>query len=215
MENKGLTFLEKVQNKVKENENNHETIKENLINKINKISTEILNNKNAMDYLCRANDDVFYGFADCSFINHLKKYVTFDIIFLNKIIKQEENLERHTIQELNDILSNIFNIKILLIKYLPINDIICNFFKGLDILYNEKIISDCEMEEIFNKINNNQYLLLENYSLVIKNRKLLILDKKTNNYFNFFLNYDMIFKISGEGFHFVNKMEKYIEDNFL
>ena len=207
MENKGLTFLEKVQNKVKENENNHETIKENLINKINKISTEISNNKNAMDYLCRANDDIFYGFADCNLINYLKKYVTFDIIFLNKIIKQEENLERHAIQELNDILSNIFNIKILLIKYLPINDIICDFFKGLDILYNEKIISDCEMEEIFNKINNNnQYLLLENYSLVIKNRKLLILDKKTNNYFNFFLNYDMIFKISGEGFHFVNKM---------
>lgn len=124
-------------------------------------------------------------------------------------------MERHTIQELNDILSNIFNIKILLIKYLPINDIVCNFFKGLDILYNEKIISDCEMEEIFNKINNNQYLLLENYSLVIKNRKLLILDKKTKNYFNFFFNNDMIFKISGEGFHFVNKMEKYIEDNFL
>lgn len=63
MENKGLTFLEKVQNKVKENENNHETIKENLINKINKISTEILNNKNAMDYLCRANDDVFLRFC--------------------------------------------------------------------------------------------------------------------------------------------------------
>ena len=215
MENKGLTFLEKVQNKIKENENNHESIKENLINKINKISTEILNNKNAMDYLCRVNDDIFYGFSDCNLINHLKKYITFDIIFLNKIIKQEENLERHTIQELNDILSNIFNVKILLTKYLPINDIICDFFKGLDILYNEKIISDCEMEEIFNKINNNQYLLLEGYSLLIKNRKLLILDKKTNNYFNFFLNYDMIFKISGEGFHFVNEMEKYIEDNFL
>lgn len=215
MENKGLSFLEKVQNKVKKNENNHESIKENLINKINKISTEISNHKSAMDYLCRVNDDIFYGFSDCNLINHLKKYITFDIIFLNKIIKQEENLERHTIQELNDILSNIFNIKILLIKYLPINDIICNFFKGLDILYNEKIISDCEMEEIFNKINNNQYLLLENYSLVIKNKKLLILDKKTKNYLNFFFNNDMIFKISGEGFHFVNKMEKYIEDNFL
>lgn len=215
MENNGLTFLEKVQNKVKENENNHETIKENLINKINKISTEISENKNAMDYLCSVNDDIFYKFTDCNLIDYVKKHVTIDMIFLNKIIKQEENLKRHTLQELNDILSNIFNIKILLIKYLPINDIICNFFKGLDILYNEKIISDCEMEEIFNKINNNQYLLLEGYSLLIKNRKLLILDKKTNNYFNFFLNYDMIFKISGEGFHFVNEMEKYIEDNFL
>ena len=74
MENNGLTFLEKVQNKVKENENNHETIKENLINKINKISTEISNNKNAMDYLYGVSDDIFYGFTDCNFINHLKKY---------------------------------------------------------------------------------------------------------------------------------------------
>ena len=215
MENNGLTFLEKVQNKIKENENNHESIKENLINKINKISTEISENKNAMDYLCSVNDDIFYKFTDCDLIDHVKKHVTIDIIFLNKLIEQKECLEKHSIKELNDILSNIFNIKILLIKYLPINDAICNFFKGLDILYNERIISNCEMEEICNKINDNQYLLLENYSLLIKDRKLLILDKKTNNFFNFFLNYDMIFKISGEGFLFVKKMEKYIEDEFL
>ena len=89
MENNGLTFLEKVQNKVKENENNHETIKENLINKINKISTEISENKNAMDYLCSVNDDIFYKFTDCDLIDHVKKHVAIDIIFLNKLIEQK------------------------------------------------------------------------------------------------------------------------------
>lgn len=220
MENNELTFLQKVEEKVSEYRKEREKIKTNLIDSIYEIVDEINNNHEANQYLSQLENDIFYGF-DFRTLNKPNEIMSIHYnlnIDINTIInifyyKDHNWLKKHDLDVLKNILTNLELIKKLLLEYLPIDKQIQDFFNGLQMLHDERIVLNSDVQEVFDKINNNKNLLYNDLSLVIREGELYILDSETRK-----LDYMVESKIlvpSKDSLLLIEKLEKEIEDKFL
>ena len=186
MENNELTFLQKVEEKINEHRKERNKIKTNIIDSIYEIVDEINNNHEANQYLSQLENDIFYGF-DFGTLNKPNEIMSIHYnldIDINTIInifyyKDHNWLKKHDLDVLKNILRNLELIKKLLLEYLPIDKQIRDFFNGLQMLHDERIMLNSDVQEVFDKINNNKNLLYNDSSLVIREGELYILDSET------------------------------------
>lgn len=220
MENNELTFLQKVEEKINEHRKERDKIKTNIIDSIYKIVDEINNNHEANQYLSQLENDIFYGF-DFGTLNKPNEIMSIHYnldIDINTIInifyyKDHNWLKKHDLDVLKNILRNLELIKKLLLEYLPIDKQIRDFFNGLQMLHDERIMLNSDVQEVFDKINNNKNLLYNDSSLVIREGELYILDSETRK-----LDYMVESKIlvpSKDSLLLIKELEKEIENKFL
>ena len=79
--------------------------------------------------------------------------------------KEHDLLKKYDLDTLKKILRNFKLIKELLLEYLPIDKQIQDFFNGLQILHDEHIMLSSDIQEIFDKINNNKNNLEKTFVL--------------------------------------------------
>lgn len=175
MDNNGLTFLQKVEEKVSKQRKEKNKIKTNIIDSIYKIVDEISNNYEANQYLSKLENDIFYGF-DFGTLNKPNEIIKIEynldinVKTMMSIFSDKEHnlLKLYDLEVLKNILRNFKLIKELLLEYLPIDKQIQDFFDGLQMLHDENIMLSSDIQEIFDKINNNKDLFYNDSSLVIR-----------------------------------------------
>lgn len=220
MNNGELTFLQKVEKKVNEQRKEREKLKINMANSIYEIADEIMNNQETSQYLMKLENDIFYGF-DFRILNKpseiIKMQYNLDIdvktmmnIFYDK---EHDLLKKYDLDTLKKILRNFKLIKELLLEYLPIDKQIQDFFNGLQILHDEHIMLSSDIQEIFDKINNNKNLFYNDLSLVIREGELYILNSKARNLYC--MNEFKVLVPNKDSLLLIKELEKEIENRFL
>lgn len=220
MDNNGLTFLQKVEEKVSEQRKEKNKIKTNIIDSIYKIVDEISNNYEANQYLSKLENDIFYGF-DFGTLNKpneimkIEYNLDINVKTMMSIFSDKEHnlLKLYDLEVLKNILRNFKLIKELLLEYLPIDKQIQDFFDGLQMLHDENIMLSSDIQEIFDKINNNKYLFYNDSSLVIREGELYILNSKTRKLD--YMNESKVLIQSKDSLRLIKELETEIENKFL
>ena len=220
MNNNGLTFLQKVEEKVSEQRKEKNKIKTNIIDSIYKIVDEISNNCEANQYLSKLENDIFYGF-DFRTLNKpneimkIKYNLDINVKTMMSIFSDKEHnlLKLYDLEVLKNILRNFKLIKELLLEYLPIDKQIQDFFDGLQMLHDENIMLSSDIQEIFDKINNNKDLFYNDSSLVIREGELYILNSKTRKLD--YMNESKVLIQSKDSLRLIKELETEIENKFL
>ena len=220
MENNELTFLQKVEEKVSEQRKEKNKIKTNIIDSIYKIVDEISNNYEANQYLSKLENDIFYGF-DFGTLNKpneimkIEYNLDINVKTMMSIFSDKEHnlLKLYDLEVLKNILRNFKLIKELLLEYLPIDKQIQDFFNGLQMLHDEHIMLSSDVQEIFNKINNNKDLFYNDSSLVIRGGELYILNSKTRKLD--YMNESKVLIQSKDSLRLIKELETEIENKFL
>ena len=127
--------------------------------------------------------------------------------------KEHNLLKLYDLEVLKNILRNFKLIKELLLEYLPIDKQIQDFFDGLQMLHDENIMLSSDIQEIFNKINNNKDLFYNDSSLVIREGELYLLDSKTRKLD--YINESKVLIPSKDSLLLIKKLEAEIENKFL
>ena len=219
MDNNGLTFLQKVEEKVSEQRKEKNKIKTNIIDSIYKIVDEISNNYEANQYLSKLENDIFYGF-DFGTLNKpnevmkIEYNLDINVKTMMSIFSDKEHnlLKLYDLDVIKNILRNFKLIRELLLEYLPIDKQIQDFFNGLQMLHDERIMLSSDVQEIFNKINNKN-LFYNDSSLVIREDELYILDSKTRKLD--YMNESKILIPNKDSLLFIKELETEIENKFL
>ncbi len=216
--NNKLTFLEKAKNEVKKNE-----VKERTIQKIEILVRVIKNNKLAMDYINKANDngEIYFGF-DCSndYISEIINNINITAFKLNLIINNNDlinYLQTIKPEDINCLFKNLKAIKILLIDCLYRQAEICDFLNALNVLHRGQIIPKNDFEEIIQNINKAN-LLSENNILILeetKNGSAFVKNKINKKVFSIDRLPKSIIIPSEENLNFVRMLEKEIEDKYF
>ena len=220
MDNNGLTFLQKVEEKVSEQRKEKNKIKTNIIDSIYKIVDEISNNYEANQYLSKLENDIFYGF-DFGTLNKpneimkIEYNLDINVKTMMSIFSDKEHnlLKLYDLEVLKNILRNFKLIKELLLEYLPIDKQIQDFFDGLQMLHDENIMLSSDIQEIFDKINNNKDLFYNDSSLVIRGGELYILNSKTRKLD--YMNESKVLIQSKDNLRLIKELETEIENKFL
>ena len=220
MDNNGLTFLQKVEEKVSEQRKEKNKIKTNIIDSIYKIVDEISNNYEANQYLSKLENDIFYGF-DFGTLNKpneimkIEYNLDINVKTMMSIFSDKEHnlLKLYDLEVLKNILRNFKLIKELLLEYLPIDKQIQDFFDGLQMLHDENIMLSSDIQEIFDKINNNKDLFYNDSSLVIREGELYILNSKTRKLD--YMNESKVLIQSKDSLRLIKELETEIENKFL
>lgn len=220
MDNNGLTFLQKVEEKVSEQRKEKNKIKTNIIDSIYKIVDEISNNYEANQYLSKLKNDIFYGF-DFGTLNKpneimkIEYNLDINVKTMMSIFSDKEHnlLKLYDLEVLKNILRNFKLIKELLLEYLPIDKQIQDFFDGLQMLHDENIMLSSDIQEIFDKINNNKNLFYNDLSLVIREGELYILNSKARNLYC--MNEFKVLVPNKDSLLLIKELEKEIENRFL
>lgn len=220
MNNNGLTFLQKVEEKVSEKRKEKNKIKTNIIDSIYKIVDEISNNCEANQYLSKLENDIFYGF-DFRTLNKpneimkIKYNLDINVKTMMSIFSDKEHnlLKLYDLEVLKNILRNFKLIKELLLEYLPIDKQIQDFFDGLQMLHDENIMLSSDIQEIFDKINNNKDLFYNDSSLVIREGELYILNSKARNLYC--MNEFKVLVPNKDSLRLIKELETEIENKFL
>lgn len=220
MDNNGLTFLQKVEEKVSEQRKEKNKIKTNIIDSIYKIVDEISNNYEANQYLSKLENDIFYGF-DFGTLNKpneimkIEYNLDINVKTMMSIFSDKEHnlLKLYDLEVLKNILRNFKLIKELLLEYLPIDKQIQDFFDGLQMLHDENIMLSSDIQEIFDKINNNKDLFCNDSSLVIRGGELYILNSKTRKLD--YMNESKVLIQSKDSLRLIKELETEIENKFL
>ena len=110
-------------------------------------------------------------------------------------------------------LRNFKLIRELLLEYLPINKQIQDFFDGLQILHDEHIMLNSDIQEIFDKINNNKNLFYNDSSLVIRESELYILESETKKLDD--MVESKVLVPSKDSLQLIKELELEIENKFL
>lgn len=220
MNNGELTFLQKVEEKVNEQRKEREKLKINMVNSIYEIADEIMNNQEASQYLMKLENDIFYGFDfrtlnKPSEIMKMQYNLDIDVKTMMNIFydKEHDLLKKYDLDTLKKILRNFKLIKELLLEYLPIDKQIQDFFNGLQILHDEHIMLSSDIQEIFDKINNNKNLFYNDSSLVIREGELYILNSKARNLYC--MNEFKVLVQCKDSLSLIKELEKEIENKFL
>lgn len=220
MNNNELTFLQKIEEKVNEQRKEREKIKTNLIDSIYEIVDEVMDNHEASQYISKLENDIFYGFnfGTLNKSNEIMKIeynLDIDAKTMINIFYDEDYdfLKQYDLDILKNILRNFKLIRELLLEYLPINKQIQDFFDGLQILHDEHIMLSSDVQEIFDKINNNKDLFYNDSSLVIREGKLYILDFKTRKLD--YMNESKVLIPSKDSLRLIKELETEIENKFL
>lgn len=220
MDNNGLTFLQKVEEKVSEQRKEKNKIKTNIIDSIYKIVDEISNNYEANQYLSKLENDIFYGF-DFGILNKpneimkIEYNLDINVKTMMSIFSDKEHnlLKLYDLDVLKNILRNFKLIRELLLEYLPIDKQIQNFFDGLQMLHDENIMLSSDIQGIFNKINNNKNLFYNDSSLVIREGELYLLNSKTRKLD--YMNESKVLIQSKDSLRLIKELETEIENKFL
>lgn len=220
MNNNGLTFLQKVEEKLGEQRKEKNKIKTNIIDSIYKIVDEISNNYEANQYLSKLENDIFYGF-DFGTLNKpneimkIEYNLDINVKTMMSIFSDKEHnlLKLYDLEVLKNILRNFKLIKELLLEYLPIDKQIQDFFDGLQMLHDENIMLSSDIQEIFDKINNNKDLFYNDSSLVIREGELYILNSKTRKLD--YMNESKVLIQSKDSLRLIKELETEIENKFL
>ena len=220
MDNNGLTFLQKVEEKVSEQRKEKNKIKTNIIDSIYKIVDEISNNYETNQYLSKLENDIFYGF-DFGTLNKpneimkIEYNLDINVKTMMSIFSDKEHnlLKLYDLEVLKNILRNFKLIKELLLEYLPIDKQIQDFFDGLQMLHDENIMLSSDIQEIFDKINNNKDLFYNDSSLVIREGELYILNSKTRKLD--YMNESKVLIQRKDGLRLIKELETEIENKFL
>lgn len=220
MDNNRLTFLQKVEEKVSEQRKEKNKIKTNIIDSIYKIVDEISNNYEANQYLSKLENDIFYGF-DFGTLNKpneimkIEYNLDINVKTMMSIFSDKEHnlLKLYDLEVLKNILRNFKLIKELLLEYLPIDKQIQDFFDGLQMLHDENIMLSSDIQEIFDKINNNKDLFYNDSSLVIRGGELYILNSKTRKLD--YMNESKVLIQSKDSLRLIKELETEIENKFL
>lgn len=220
MDNNGLTFLQKVEEKVSEQRKEKNKIKTNIIDSIYKIVDEISNNYEANQYLSKLENDIFYGF-DFGTLNKpneimkIEYNLDINVKTMMSIFSDKEHnlLKLYDLEVLKNILRNFKLIKELLLEYLPIDKQIQDFFDGLQMLHDENIMLSSDIQEIFDKINNNKDLFYNDSSLVIRGGELYLLNSKTRKLD--YMNESKVLIQSKDSLRLIKELETEIENKFL
>lgn len=221
MNNGELTFLQKVEEKVNEQRKEKEKLKINMVNSIYEIADEIMNNQEASQYLSQLENDIFYGFdfrtlnKPCE-IMKIQYNLDLDVKTMMNIFydKEHDLLKEYDLDTLEKILRNFKLIKELLLEYLPIDKQIQDFFDGLQMLHDENIMLSSDIQEVFDKINNNNKDLFYNdFSLVIREGELYILNSKARNLY--YMNEFKVLVPNKDSLLLIKELEKEIENRFL
>lgn len=220
MDNNGLTFLQKVEEKVSKQRKEKNKIKTNIIDSIYKIVDEISNNYEANQYLSKLENDIFYGF-DFGTLNKPNEIIKIEynldinVKTMMSIFSDKEHnlLKLYDLEVLKNILRNFKLIKELLLEYLPIDKQIQDFFDGLQMLHDENIMLSSDIQEIFDKINNNKDLFYNDSSLVIRGGELYILNSKTRKLD--YMNESKVLIQSKDSLRLIKELETEIENKFL
>lgn len=220
MDNNGLTFLQKVEEKVSEQRKEKNKIKTNIIDSIYKIVDEISNNYEANQYLSKLENDIFYGF-DFGTLNKPNEIIKIEynldinVKTMMSIFSDKEHnlLKLYDLEVLKNILRNFKLIKELLLEYLPIDKQIQDFFDGLQMLHDENIMLSSDIQEIFDKINNNKDLFYNDSSLVIREGELYLLNSKTRKLD--YMNESKVLIQSKDSLRLIKELETEIENKFL
>lgn len=220
MDNNGLTFLQKVEEKVSEQRKEKNKIKTNIIDSIYKIVDEISNNYEANQYLSKLENDIFYGF-DFGILNKpneimkIEYNLDINVKTMMSIFSDKEHnlLKLYDLDVLKNILRNFKLIRELLLEYLPIDKQIQDFFDGLQMLHDENIMLSSDIHGIFNKINNNKNLFYNDSSLVIREGELYLLNSKTRKLD--YMNESKVLIQSKDSLRLIKELETEIENKFL
>lgn len=220
MDNNGLTFLQKVEEKVSEQRKEKNKIKTNIIDSIYKIVDEISNNYEANQYLSKLENDIFYGF-DFGILNKpneimkIEYNLDINVKTMMSIFSDKEHnlLKLYDLDVLKNILRNFKLIRELLLEYLPIDKQIQDFFDGLQMLHDENIMLSSDIQGIFNKINNNKNLFYNDSSLVIREGELYLLNSKTRKLD--YMNESKVLIQSKDSLRLIKELETEIENKFL
>lgn len=220
MNNGELTFLQKVEEKVSEQRKERDKIKTTIINSIYEIADEIMNNQEASQYLMKLENDIFYGF-DFGTLNKSNEIMKIEynldinVKTIMSIFSDKEHnlLKLYDLDVLKNILRNFKLIRELLLEYLPIDKQIQDFFNGLQMLHDERIMLSSDIQEIFDKINNNKNLFYNDLSLVIREGKLYILNSKARNLYC--MNEFKVLVPNKDSLLLIKELEKEIENRFL
>lgn len=220
MDNNGLTFLQKVEEKVSEQRKEKNKIKTNIIDSIYKIVDEISNNYEANQYLSKLENDIFYGF-DFGTLNKpneimkIEYNLDINVKTMMSIFSDKEHnlLKLYDLDVLKNILRNFKLIRELLLEYLPIDKQIQDFFDGLQMLHDENIMLSSDIQGIFNKINNNKNLFYNDSSLVIREGELYLLNSKTRKLD--YMNESKVLIQSKDSLRLIKELETEIENKFL
>ena len=220
MNNGELTFLQKVEEKVNEQKKERDKIKTTIINSIYEIADEIMNNQEASQYLMKLENDIFYGF-DFGTLNKSNEIMKIEynldinVKTMMSIFSDKEHnlLKLYDLDVLKNILRNFKLIRELLLEYLPIDKQIQDFFNGLQMLHDERIMLSSDIQEIFDKINNNKNLFYNDLSLVIREGELYILNSKARNLYC--MNEFKVLVPNKDSLLLIKELEKEIENRFL
>lgn len=220
MNNGELTFLQKVEKKVNEQRKEREKLKINMVNSIYEIADEIMNNQEASQYLMKLENDIFYGF-DFGTLNKSNEIMKIEynldinVKTMMSIFSDKEHnlLKLYDLDVLKNILRNFKLIRELLLEYLPIDKQIQDFFNGLQMLHDERIMLSSDIQEIFDKINNNKNLFYNDLSLVIREGELYILNSKARNLYC--MNEFKVLVPNKDSLRLIKELETEIENKFL
>ena len=127
--------------------------------------------------------------------------------------KEHNLLKLYDLDVLKNILRNFKLIRELLLEYLPTNKQIQDFFDGLQILHEEHIMLSSDVQEIFDKINNNKDLFYNDSSLVIRDGELYLLDYKTRKLD--YMNESKVLIPIKDSLRLIKELETEIENKFL
>jgi len=209
-----------LEEKVSEHRKERDKIKTNIINSIYEIVDEISNNYEANQYLSKLENDIFYGF-DFGTLNKpneimkIEYNLDINVKTMMSIFSDKEHnlLKLYDLDVLKNILRNFKLIRELLLKYLPIDKQIQDFFNGLQMLHDENIMLSSDIQEIFDKINNNKDLFYNDSSLVIRGGELYILNSKTRKLD--YMNESKVLIQSKDSLRLIKELEIEIENKFL
>ena len=209
-----------LEEKVSEQRKEKNKIKTNIIDSIYKIVDEISNNYEANQYLSKLENDIFYGF-DFGTLNKpneimkIEYNLDINVKTMMSIFSDKEHnlLKLYDLEVLKNILRNFKLIKELLLEYLPIDKQIQDFFDGLQMLHDENIMLSSDIQEIFDKINNNKDLFYNDSSLVIRGGELYILNSKTRKLD--YMNESKVLIQSKDSLRLIKELETEIENKFL
>ena len=209
-----------LEEKVSEQRKEKNKIKTNIIDSIYKIVDETSNNYEANQYLSKLENDIFYGF-DFETLNKpneimkIEYNLDINVKTMMSIFSDKEHnlLKLYDLEVLKNILRNFKLIKELLLEYLPIDKQIQDFFDGLQMLHDENIMLSSDIQEIFDKINNNKDLFYNDSSLVIREGELYILNSKTRKLD--YMNESKVLIQSKDSLRLIKELETEIENKFL
>lgn len=220
MNNGESTFLQKVEEKVNEQRKERKKLKINMVNSIYEIADEIMNNQEASQYLSQLENDIFYGFDfrtlnKPSEIMKIQYNLDLDVKTMMNIFydKEHDLLKEYDLEVLKNILRNFKLIRELLLEYLPIDKQIQDFFDGSQMLHDENIMLSSDIQEIFDKINNNKDLFYNDSSLVIREGELYLLNSKTRKLD--YMNESKVLIQSKDSLRLIKELETEIENKYF